>query len=326
MSGFLGGSSSGGGGAPSGSAGGDLSSTYPNPTVAKINGATVPAAGALTTGNTLVVTGASAVSYAALNLAGGAGYVTGTLPNTNLPGATTGATGIVQLTGNLGGTSTSPTVVSLTGGAGVVNIAATGNILTWATATTAPGLKQADNITNSATAAALTIQAANATGTTATGGALFLKSGTGTTIAGAVNIQVGATTTLACTTTTQIDFSQLETFKYGTAATTDATPTTVASFGTATGSNYFVNGTLIGKDGSGNLATASISIGFKNVGGTLSFVGSPVSTVAFASNSDVALSTCAITLGVSGTNIVLQVAGVAATNISWTGKLKIMKV
>src|SRR5271166_2050532 len=41
-------------------------------TVARINGATVPAAGALTTGNTLGVTGGSALGYSALNLGGGA--------------------------------------------------------------------------------------------------------------------------------------------------------------------------------------------------------------------------------------------------------------
>ena len=53
-------------------------------TVVKVNGATVTAAGSLTTGNVLQVSGASALTYAAVNLAGGSNYVTGALPITNL--------------------------------------------------------------------------------------------------------------------------------------------------------------------------------------------------------------------------------------------------
>lgn len=93
---------------------GDLAGTAASVTVAKANGASVPAAGSLTTGNGLYVSGASALSYSALNLAGGANYVTGVLPSANLFQATTGTSGAVRLTGDLGGTAASPTVVDLT--------------------------------------------------------------------------------------------------------------------------------------------------------------------------------------------------------------------
>jgi hypothetical protein len=74
----------GGGGPPTGAAGGDLGGNYPNPNVLKIHGATVPAAGGLTTGNGLYVSGASALTYSALNLAGGVNWVVNRLPIVSL--------------------------------------------------------------------------------------------------------------------------------------------------------------------------------------------------------------------------------------------------
>lgn len=59
---------------------------------------------------------------------------------------------------------------------------------------TNPKIYQRDNTTNAVTASTLTIQAANATGTTSTGGTLVLTSGTGTTVAGSVTIQTGGST------------------------------------------------------------------------------------------------------------------------------------
>ena len=103
-----------GGGGGSFAAGGDLSGSDTSQVVEKIHGAVVPIAGSLTTGNGLYVTGTSALSYSALNLAGGSDYVTGVLPSVNMTDATTGVKGIVQLAGNLGGTAASPTVVDLT--------------------------------------------------------------------------------------------------------------------------------------------------------------------------------------------------------------------
>lgn len=80
-------------------------------TVVAIHGASVPVAGSLTTGNSLHVSGASALSYSALNLAGGAGWVTGQLPVANVaPG-----TAAQLLVTNSG--ATVPAWVTMSGGA-----------------------------------------------------------------------------------------------------------------------------------------------------------------------------------------------------------------
>jgi hypothetical protein len=101
---------------------GALSGTSLPLTVGQIHGATVPAAGSLTTGNGLYVSGSSALGYGALNLAGGSAYVTGTLPVANLPSGSGDWTGAI----------TSNAVTQLTGSAGVVNVIS-GTALTWLT-------------------------------------------------------------------------------------------------------------------------------------------------------------------------------------------------
>ena len=82
-------------------------------TTAKANGASVPAAGALTTGNVLQVTGASALGYAAVNLAGGASFVTGALPLANL--ATGSANTVLTGTGSTSAYSATPTATAWLG-------------------------------------------------------------------------------------------------------------------------------------------------------------------------------------------------------------------
>jgi len=63
--------------------GGDVTGSTAAAVVEKVHGASVPAAGSLTTGNAPYVSGSSALTYSALNLAGGSGWVTGVLPKAN---------------------------------------------------------------------------------------------------------------------------------------------------------------------------------------------------------------------------------------------------
>lgn len=91
----------------------DLGGTANSPSVIKINGSSVPAT-ASTVGNTLIVSAANTLTYSAINLAGGANYVSGVLPQANLPASTVSTKGILQLAGDLGGTSSLPTVKNMT--------------------------------------------------------------------------------------------------------------------------------------------------------------------------------------------------------------------
>lgn len=89
-------------------------STVGQLTVTRVNGATVPAAGALVTGNAAHVSGASALTYSAVNLAGGSGWVTGLLPSANQASQT--------MAGDVTGVTSSNTVVQLSGSGGTVNV------------------------------------------------------------------------------------------------------------------------------------------------------------------------------------------------------------
>jgi hypothetical protein len=62
----------------------DINAIQAGTSITGINGATVPAAGALTAGNVLKVSGVSALTYGAVNLAGGSNHVSGVLPVANV--------------------------------------------------------------------------------------------------------------------------------------------------------------------------------------------------------------------------------------------------
>lgn len=75
----------------------------------------------------------------------------------------------------------------------------TAGTLRWDTATASPLLTQADNTTNGATAAVLTVRAQRATGTTSAGGNLNLCTGSGTASNGTLNYRVDSSTVVAHT-------------------------------------------------------------------------------------------------------------------------------
>lgn len=88
-------------------AGGDLSGTSTSQNVIKVHGASVPLAGALTTGNVLQVLGGASLGYAPLALGGGGNYVTGVLPTANQAAQSMG--------GDVTGTTATATVAKVNG-------------------------------------------------------------------------------------------------------------------------------------------------------------------------------------------------------------------
>ena len=127
-------------------------------TVVRINGATVSAAGALTTGNGLYVSGISALSYGALNLAGGVNYVTGTLPVGNLPFGTAGQ----LLVTNAGGTASA--FVSMSGDATLTSLGAVTNTKVNGASVPAAGALTVGNVLRVNGASALSYSAVNLSG------------------------------------------------------------------------------------------------------------------------------------------------------------------
>jgi hypothetical protein len=103
--------------------------------------------------------------------------------------ATGGGGGSFTAGGDLTGSSTSQQVVSITGASGVVNVASTGNIITWAAATTAPGISQA--LGSGMSANTMTIQAQGTSNGLGVGGSLILSSGTGLLAAGPLTLATG---------------------------------------------------------------------------------------------------------------------------------------
>lgn len=211
-------------------AGGDLTGSSSSQTVAKVNGATVPAAGSLTTGNVLQVSGTSALTYAAVNLAGGANYVTGRLPLANQPQAGVANSVLQGAAASDSSYTNSPTTVALNlvtgaalsegsselrvgassgwshsawivpaagehrhrhGSADTLVIARATNAVSCTVDSAATSVAYQQTLLSSGTGAATTLSAQSAT--TGTGGKLIFASGSGSTANGQIDFQTGST-------------------------------------------------------------------------------------------------------------------------------------
>lgn len=221
---------------------------------------------------------------------------------------TTGTGGLLNLTSG-SGTVANGVINFQPGGATALALSATGSTLHWVNTITSPLLSQDNNTTNSATAQTLTVQAQNATGTTSTGGALVLTSGTGTTTAGNVGIQTGGVTRVAINPTfttfndtaaalkitpvsagtTQITYSSTVTAaqinQAATGGATGATMTVQAQNALTTGGGLnLTSGTGV-TAGNVNLQTGGVTnvavnptfTTFNDSGGTVSYTVTPIS-------------------------------------------------
>ncbi len=100
-----------------------------------------------------------------------------------------------------------------------------------------------------------------------------------------------------------------------TVSTTNATPTTLYSWSIASGQTVRLVVDLLAKSGNNRLRGIK-SATVKNISGTLTVVGATVSDLA-AIVADPALVSAGWTITTSGTNVIIQVTGIAATNIDW---------
>jgi hypothetical protein len=342
---------------------GDVTGTLAASTVAKVNGATVPTSGALTTGNTLQVTGTSALSYGALNLAGGANYVTGNLPVANIaPGSNT------QVLTTSGGIATwaAPVVNGIT--ALTADVLATGpgsvaaTVVAWrgqaldATTMGAPTDAQFPvwNSTSSkwfavtmsgdasiSDAAAVTVAKIHGASVPVAGalttGNVLQVSGASALTYGAINLAGGTNYVTGLLPYANLGPTSLSVF--GTAsssldtqyidhvATTNATPATFpnAIFACPDLTSIDVIVTVIAKTTSSSDTFCQDYRGryYRN-GGSLTLIG----TVITGSNAigTGGLSTASATLVISGNSVEIQVTGVASTNISWSATMAVQQV
>lgn len=103
--------------------------------------------------------------------------------------------------------------------------------------------------------------------------------------------------------------------------TTDATVTTIFTYPIPTGQKLKIIYDISAVDSSNNVAGGIKQNVIKNIAGTLSKVAATDNNIV-ALFSDVALSGVLFNTVISGTNLLIQVTGILATNITWTANVK----
>lgn len=176
---------------------------------------------------------------------------------------------------------------------------------------TSAKLSQADNVTNSATAAGMTVQAANATGTAATGGDLILTSGTGTTAAGTAHIQSGGVDkiTVAPTITTATS-----TVKTVISSGTGGSALIMNLFG-STGTGVLLSCTNFGWASTTGAATDALNLQLNDAGAT-KFLFSKGVTPSFAQADNVTNSATAAAMTMQAQNATGTTAVGGALNLA----------
>lgn len=109
-----------------------------------------------------------------------------------------------------------------------------------------------------------------------------------------------------------------------TAQTTDSTTTTVIAEPTKNNTGYYVEAKIIARGPNNNIAVLRKTSAIKNKAGTLTKTGNLTSLV--DSTIDTALSGVSATVGVSGTDFVVNVSGLSGTTINWKVKLTYVEV
>lgn len=380
---------SGGGGGGDGyfHAAGDLSGDGYTQTVIRVNGASIPAAGALTVGTVPQVTSATSLGYALLgnsNISSSAGIhgskinpdfaaqdvtTSGSVQATSFRVGTSGPTitkgsgapassepngsiylrtdgyaysrqsgtwqvlgsgggGSFTAAGDLSGDGSSQTVLNISGTAGTAGISASS--LQWAAATSNPTIKQADRA-GSGTGAPLKLQAQNAPASSSTGGNIILASGTGSSSAGAVILQTGATDrfkiepsliTISVPKSKRAGTKQTIISDAAEATTTNATATTIYSFTLTNNCSTTVDVNVSCNQTSGTLAgNFKRTALFRNVSNSVSQVSSTIDNGSVHNGSG-----WDVTITFSSTTCFIQVKGQASTTLNWGADILIQEM